>query len=135
MLKNIKILLIALAVIAVAGGTYAFAAANTVPDSAVGYKASTVSGYTITNIVYDLNSTDPTKVDAITFTVTPTSGTTVAALVKVQTADAGSWKDCTLGTATGSSVPVSCDYTSTTLNLVDITALNIVASSSIDPAP
>ena len=71
MFRNFKVLLIALIVIAVAGGVYGFAAANTVPDTAAGYKASVVSGYTITNIAYDLDATDPTIVDAITFAAAP----------------------------------------------------------------
>jgi hypothetical protein len=125
--------LFALAIIVIAGSAYAFAATNTVPDSAAGYQASVVPGYTVTDIVYDLNATDPTMVDNITFAIAPSSGSVVAALVKVQTADTGTWKDCTLATGTGSSMNVTCTYGA--LALVDVTALNIVASSSLDPAP
>ena len=60
MFRNFKVLLIVLVVIVIAGSAYAFAAANTVPDSAAGYKANVVPGYTVTNIVYDLDATDPT---------------------------------------------------------------------------
>jgi hypothetical protein len=136
MLRTVKILLIALAIVAVAGGTYAFAAANTVPATAAGYSATTVSGYTVTNVVYDLNETDPRAVDAITFNVAPTTGSVVAALVKIQTSDAGSWKDCTLVAGVPPSMSATCSYTSGgSLNLEDISALNVVASSSLDPAP
>jgi hypothetical protein len=55
MLRNFKVLLIVLVVIVIAGSAYAFAATNTVPDSAAGYKANVVHGYTVENIVYDLN--------------------------------------------------------------------------------
>lgn len=133
MFRSFKILFVVFVVLVIAGSAYAFAAANSVPDSAAGYSAKSVPGFTITDIVYDLDATDPTVVDAITFDVAPTSGTVVAALVKVQTADAGSWTECTLGTATGSSRPVTCTYGA--LALTDVTALNIVASSSLDPAP
>lgn len=133
MFRNFKVLLIALVVLVILGGTYAYAAANTVPDSAAGYKASTVSGYTISNIVYDLNAADPTIVDKITFDVSPTSGTSVAAIVKLQTAAAGAWTDCTLVASTPPAVAATCAYGA--LNLVDVTALNIVASSTLDPAP
>ncbi|MFN8410868.1 MAG: hypothetical protein U0Z26_00625 [Anaerolineales bacterium] len=133
MLRNFKILLIAFAVLVVAGSTYAFAAANTVQDSAAGYKANVVPGYTITNIVYDLDATDPTLVDAIKFDVAPTSGTVVAATVKVQTATSGAWTDCTLVAGTAPSMSATCTYG--TLELANVTALNIVASSSTDPAP
>ena len=135
MFRNIKVLLIVLAVIVVVGGTYAFADANTVPPTAAGYAASTVSGYTVSSIVYDLNATDPTLVDKITFSVSPTSGTVVAALVKVQTTTSGTWKDCTLTAGTAPAMSVTCTYTSPTLALADITALNVVASSTTDPAP
>jgi hypothetical protein len=97
-----------------------------------GYKASVVPGYAVTNIVYDLDATDPTVVDAITFDVAPTSGSAAAALVKVQTETGGSWTDCTLSGA-GPSKAVTCTYGS--LALEDVTALNVVASSTTDPAP
>ena len=96
MFRNFKVLLFALAIVIIAGGAYAFAATNTVPDSAAGYKANVVPGYTVTGIVYDLDAADPTLVDAIKFAVAPSSGTVVAAIVKVQTADAGAWTVCTL---------------------------------------
>jgi len=133
MFRNFKVLLFALAIVIIAGGAYAFAAANTVPDSAAGYAASAVPGYTVTDIVYDLDDTDPTLVDAITFAIAPSTGGEVAVIVKVQTATSGAWTDCTLAAGAGSSMNVTCTYG--TLPLEDVTALNIVASSSLDPAP
>jgi hypothetical protein len=133
MFRNFKVLLIALVVIAVAGSAYAFAASNTVADSAAGYKANTVPGYTVTNIVYDLDVTDPTLVDEITFDISPSSGTVVAAIVKVQTENAGTWTDCTLAAGVAPEMNVTCTFGA--LALEEVTALNIVASSSADPAP
>jgi len=130
MFRNFKVLLIALLAIVVAGGVYGFAAANTVPDTAAGYKASTVSGYTITNIAYDLDATDPTLVDAITFLAAPSTGTLVAAVVKLQTATGGAWTNCSLVAGTAPSMTVTCTYGS--LPLADVTALNVVASSTTD---
>ena len=131
MFRNFKILLIALVVIIAAGSVYAFAATNTVPDSAAGYKANVIPGYTVTNIVYDLDATDPTLVDAITFDVAPSSGTVIAAIAKLQTATGGAWTDCTLVAGVAPSMEVTCTYGA--LNLIDVTALNIVASSTLDP--
>jgi hypothetical protein len=131
MLRNFKVLLIVMVVLVIAGGTYAFAAANSVPDSAAGYAANAVPGYTVSNIVYDLDAADPTIVDAVTFDIAPTSGTSVAAIVKLQTANAGSWTDCSLVAGVAPSMEVTCTYGA--LNLVDVTALNIVASSTLDP--
>jgi hypothetical protein len=130
MFRNFKALLIAFVVIVAAGSAYAFAAQNTVEDSAAGYKANVVPGYTVTNVAYDLDATDPTLVDAITFEVAPSSGTVVAAIVKLQTATGGAWTDCSLAAGTAPSMDVTCTYGS--LQLVNVTALNIVASSSAD---
>jgi hypothetical protein len=131
MFRNLRILSALVVVIAIAGGAFAFAAQNTVPDSAAGYKANVVPGYTVTNIVYDLDASDPTLVDAITFDIAPSSGTVVAAIVKIQTATSGAWTDCTLVAGTPPSMDVTCTYG--TLELEDVTALNIVASSTTDP--
>lgn len=131
MLRNFKVLLLTLIVVVVAGSAYAFAAQNTIEDSAAGYKASVVPGYTVTGIVYDLDSVDPTIVDAITFAIAPTSGSVVASIVKVQTADGGTWTDCSLVAGTAPSMNVTCTFGA--LALDQVTALNIVASSTVDP--
>jgi hypothetical protein len=133
MFRNFRVLLAVLVILVIAGGAFAFAAANTVPDSAAGYKANVVPGYTVTSIVYDLDATNPTLVDNITFDVAPSSGTVVAAIVKLQTATGGSWTDCDLVAGIAPHMAVTCEYGS--LELKDVTALNIVASSSLDPAP
>ena len=130
MFRSFKVLFIALIVVVIAGSAYAFAAQNTVADSAAGYKASVVPGYTVTDIAYDLNATDPTLVDKITFLISPSSGTLVAAIVKIQTATAGAWTDCVLVAGTAPSMTVTC--TTTSLPLANVTALNVVASSSAD---
>jgi len=132
MFRNFKALLFVFAILVITGSAYAFAAQNTVESSAAGYKASVVPGYAVTNIVYDLDDTDPTTVDEITFDVAPSSGSAAAALVKIQTETSGSWTDCTLS-GSGSSRAVTCTFGS--LLLEDVTALNVVASSTTDPAP
>ena len=132
MFRNIKVLLIAVFVLAMAGSAYAFAAANTVPDSAAGSGGSTVSGYTVSNIVYDLDDEDPSLVDEITFTVAPDNSTDMAVSVFVQTTDSGSWTTCSV-TGAGPSVDATCTFGA--LALEDVTELNVVASSTTDPAP
>ena len=60
MLKKIssaRFLVGLVASLAIAGGAYAFTASNTVPTSNVGAGSGTVSGYTVTNLHYGLNST------------------------------------------------------------------------------
>ena len=129
---NFKFLLIAVLVVVIAGGSYAFAAANTVDASAAGYRATVVSGYNVTAIVYNLNATNPTLVDTVLFTVSPITGTTVALLTKIQTADGGAWTDCVVTPGTAPAATVVCTVTSTPL--AEVTALNIVVSGSLDPA-
>lgn len=130
MFKNFKTLLFVLVILVIAGSAYAFAAANTVPESAAGFQATVVSGYTVTNLIYDLDDTDPTQLYAITFDIAPTAGSAAAATVKVQTENDGAWTDCSLNGA-GPSKSATCTFDG--LALLDVTALNIVASSTTDP--
>lgn len=80
--------------------TYAFAAANTMPTTtSAGDGTTAITGYTITNVKYVLDSTDPSKINTVTFTIAPTS----ASVVKIQLVSTGTWYTCT--NTTGS---VSC---------------------------
>lgn len=131
MFRNFKILLIVLVVLVIAGSAYAFAAANTVPDSNAGYAASVVSGYTVDSIVYDLDDTNPTLVAEITFDINPDNSGTKALFVQVQTGTGGTWTTCTLVDGTAPEVHVTCSFGS--LALANVTALNVVASDSLNP--
>lgn len=124
MLRNAKVLLTVMAIVVIAGGAYAFAATNTLPaDADVGSGTTTVSGYTITSIVYDHVDTAPTTVDAVTFTIAPTD----AVFVQIQIDASGSWEDCT--NTTGS---VVCAL-APAYNVTDIDVFNVVASSAANP--
>ena len=136
MLRNVKVLFIALAIFVIAGSAYAFAAANTVPASSAGYKDSTVSGYTVSLIEYDLVTADPTKVDFIKFTITDDAATNPALLVLISTDDGTNWSaaaDCTITPTSAGAATVSCDVTDRPL--VGIVSLDVVASSTTDPTP
>jgi hypothetical protein len=131
MSRNIKVLVVLVAVLALAGAAYGFAAANTVPDSAAGYTANVVSGYTVSAIVYDLNTDNPTLVDNINFTIAPTTvDDPEAKTVYLQTDLAGTWTTCAVTTDT--TTTVVCELPAATA-VEDVTAMNIVASSSTDP--
>ena len=84
-------LLIALAIIAIlATAAYGFAAANTVQKSRAGDGSGDISGYTVTNISYQLDSADPGLIAGVTFK------TNVAATtVKAQLTTDGAWYGCT----------------------------------------
>jgi hypothetical protein len=100
-------------------GTYAFTAANTVPATVAGAGSGAISGYTITNVVYGLNATTPANLDQVTFTISPTTATTV----RIQLAPAGSWYTC--ANAAGS---VTCNTTSPQATVAAATQLTVVAT-------
>jgi hypothetical protein len=137
MVRNFKLVLAVMFVLVLIGSTYAFANANTIPVSTAGSGTSTVGGFTVSDIVYDLTDADPTTVDNIYFTVTPPTLTDPeAALAYIQTDATGSWKkDCTLADgsthATTNAMAVTCVY-GTPISLTGITALNVVASSTLE---
>jgi archaellin len=116
--KRNRYLLAAVAAAVVAPAAYAFTAANTVPNSNAGSGAGTISGYTVSNVSYTLNATNPQNVDQVAFTVSPTSGT-----VKVQVVSGGSWYACT-----NSSGSVTCATTSPQATAAGVNQLTVVAA-------
>lgn len=79
----------------VASGSYALTAANTVPTSRAGDGTGAVSGYTASNVHYNINALDPSKADSVQFTLnaTPPAGGTLKA--RVVSGAGGQWYDCT----------------------------------------
>lgn len=51
--------------------TYGFAAANTVPATVGGDGQSGVTGYAVSNVHYVLDTTNPSNVNQVTFTLAP----------------------------------------------------------------
>ncbi|MDW8008454.1 MAG: hypothetical protein RMK67_02680 [Chloroflexota bacterium] len=66
------------------------AASNTVPNTRAGDGAGTISGYTVTNVAYTLNGTNPQQVDSVSFTLDAAANT-----VKVRLQSGGTWYNCT----------------------------------------
>jgi hypothetical protein len=110
------------AVIAVlASASYAFTATNTVPDSNAGFGSGTISGYTITNVAYALDGTDPSKLASASFTISPaTAGMTV----KLRVVPAGSFYNCTVTVATGAT---TCSMASSMPTVSAATSFDVVA--------
>lgn len=90
MFRSSKLFFIVLIVLVFATSAFAFAASNTVPASFAGEGASVTSGYTVTNVVYNLNATTPSNIDSVTFTLNAAAST-----VKVRLVTAGSYVTCT----------------------------------------
>ena len=119
---------IVLAAFAIGGAVYT--AANTVPDSSAGEGTNTVSGYTISNIVYNLNAIDPRDVDSITYTATADNGSLVAVLPNLKTnfeTLPGTWYTCTRTGGVAPAHNISCDTTvGSQLTVVNITSFDVI---------
>jgi len=118
-LRRRRTVIVALLALALGAGAFAFAAANTVPGSTAGSGSGAISGYTISGVAYTVNSTTPTNLDQVAFTISPAAATTV----KAQLAAAGSWYTC--ANAAGS---VTCNTTSPQATVAAATQLTVVAT-------
>jgi hypothetical protein len=99
-------------------GTYAYTAANTVPDTKAGDGSGNVTGYVVSAIHYNLNATNFTYVDSVTFTLDtdPGSGT-----IKAQVN--ANWYSCT-NVATA----VTCPTTSPQATVLGTTTLRVLVA-------
>jgi len=97
---------IALVGVAVMGIVLASTASNTVPDSKAGEGQGTITGYDISTVHYTLNTTDPAKIDSVTFKLdtAPIAGSTIK--VKVGTTST-TWYTCTTVTTAATCPTVS----------------------------
>ena len=100
--------------------TYAFAASNTVPASYAGEGASVTSGYTVTEVVYTLNTNTPSNIDSVAFTLNAAATTVKARLVTT-----GSYYSCTNTGGTS----WSCNTTSPQATVAAANELRIIASN------
>jgi hypothetical protein len=97
--SNIRLMAIFALALVLAGATYAFAAANTVPASKAGDGSGAISGYTVSTIHYNLSAANPGNIDNITFTLN--SAPAVGSTIKIKLVAAGStWYSCTFVTTT-----------------------------------
>jgi hypothetical protein len=119
-IRKFRYVAAALAAIAVAAGAYAFTASNTVPGSNAGSGSGAITGYTVSNIAYTPDATNPTLLDAVTFTLSAAAGT-----VKAQVVSTGGWYSCT--NTSGNNW--SCDTTSPQASIQPADQLSVVATS------
>ncbi len=90
-----KFIAIALILFSLSVVAYGYAAANVVPESGAGDGSGTVSGYTISNIDYNLLASDPTKVSSISMDVAATSGANAPDDVRITVDSGTTWVSCT----------------------------------------
>ena len=126
--RGLRIGIAVLASMAIAGGAYAFTAANTVPNSTAGAGAGTVSGYTVTNLHYNLNATTPINIDTLTFTVSPVIPNTGTGKVIVQALLSSGGPNVYTCTTTTTGDIVTCATTSPQLTADKLTSVTVVAA-------
>ena len=104
---------------ALAVGGYAYTASNTVPVTQAGDGAGAISGFVVSSVKYNLNATNPSNIDSVTYSLdsTPPAGSTI----KTQLASAGSWYTCT-----NVSTAVTCPVTSPQATVAAASDLRVV---------
>ena len=126
--RSSKIVAAVVVALAIGGGAYAFTASNTVPASNAGAGSGAVSGYTVTNLHYSLDSTTPANIDSLTFTISPTVPSTGSGKVVISAAlSTGGPTNYTCSTdSTGATV--TCATTSPQLTAALLTGVTVVAA-------
>jgi hypothetical protein len=111
LLRSVPVLPAVAAVALFSVGGAAFTAANTVPVSSAGSGATAVSGYTISNIDYNLNGTTFANIDTVTFTATAANGdaSNTNLTIKVKFNTAAGYYDCTRTGGVAPAHNISCD--------------------------
>lgn len=117
--KSAKFLVLIVLILALSGFTYAYAASNILPATSAGDGAEAVTGYTVTNVLYNLNSTNPDLLDSVTFTLSAPADEVSIRLVTT----GSTWYPCTIATSTS----VTC---LTSAAVLSIDTLQVVATGS-----
>jgi hypothetical protein len=101
--------------------TYALTASNTVPITRTGAGSGVISGYTVSNVHYQLNATDPRNVDSVAFDLdtAPSAGSTIR--IKLQSAGS-TWYACTASGAAASCTTTSPQATAAAANELTVVA-------------
>lgn len=86
-----RLVLVIAAAAALAFAAYAFTAANTVPATKAGDGSGAITGYTVSNIAYQLEAGNPANIDSVSFDLDAVAGTV---RVKVVNASA-TYQACT----------------------------------------
>jgi hypothetical protein len=124
-----KVAAVAAVALALGGGAYAFTASNTVSSAPAGMgESSSVSGYTASSVVWTPDSTNPSNIQKVAFTLSTVTANTVV----YAGADNGSsiqWSGaCTQGTISSGSATETCTFasepTATSITKLAVSAAN-----------
>jgi hypothetical protein len=114
-------LLVVLALAALLGLlAYAFTASNTVPGSKSGSGSGTISGYTVSNVAYQLNTSTPSNIDSVTFTLDAAATTVKAKAVS----GSSTYTACSVAGGTD----VTCDF-SPDIAVASADQLSVIATT------
>jgi hypothetical protein len=97
--------------------TYGFAAANTVPAGVAGEGQGAISGYTVTNVVYTLDNSDPTQFASVAFSLSANASDVYAG---VGNGTNTYWTQCT-----GGPTNFSCSLSGSTISVAAATELHV----------
>jgi hypothetical protein len=126
MLRKFGFLFVALVAIVIAATAYAFAASNTVPDMKAGAGSGTVTGYTVSGVIYNLDTADTTQLTSVEFDL---DAAATSARIKLVTAGT-TWYGCTNTASNHWLCAVS-----PTVNFSTVDELNVIAADTAIPTP
>ncbi len=125
---NLRLVFLSLVLVLLGVAAYGFAAANTVPDSGAGDGSGNITGYTISNISYTLDNSDPTKINSVTFNLSSASGAPKPTTVKIKLVSSGNtWYTCNTN-STNSPYAYTCNTTSPQATVQSADQLRVVAA-------
>lgn len=125
-----RIVVLVMLALVLGAAVYGFAAANTVPDNNAGEGDGTISGYTVANIDYTLNASDPTAFSQVAFDLTLAGGGNAPATTEVHVGIGDGtttyWTTCT---ATAGTLPNwTCNLSSSTVGVRAAIELHVAAA-------
>lgn len=123
---NARMITLAVLTLVFASVAYGFAAANTVPASNAGDGQNTISGYTVSNVKYTLNTTNPANIDAVSFDLAGSANKPATVKAKLETSGS-SWYSCTSASTT-SPFAYTCATTSPQATALGANELRVVAA-------
>jgi len=113
----------------IGAGAYAFTASNTVPSSTAGAGAGAVTGYTVTNLHYNLDTAMPANIDSLTFTIAPAVPNSGSGKVVISAAlSTGGPTNYTCTTDATNGTTVTCATTSPQLTAALLMGVTVVAA-------
>ncbi|OQX61779.1 MAG: hypothetical protein B6I38_05130 [Anaerolineaceae bacterium 4572_5.1] len=123
-----RIIVLAMLALVLGAAVYGFAAANTVPANNAGEGDGVISGYTVTNIDYTLDASDPTAFSQVAFDLTLAGGGNAPATTEVHVGvgDGATtyWTTCTAGTLPN----WTCNLSSSTVGVRAAIELHVAAA-------